>query len=123
MSNLKLPTMTYDNLDALLGSTWRKEIAYATHAERVSDEQIFVKHHASVIAVLSPEQVYVTQAGYNTSTTYNRLRQILRDNDIPWTVRIQDRRGVIQRYGNRTYEPFHQATFIQTRDDQWVEAI
>jgi hypothetical protein len=90
MSNLSLPKMTYANLNSVLGSTkWgRAQLAYATTIERVNDA-IYVKHHENVIAVLEPDSVYVTNCGYETSTTANRLRKILSDNSIPFSVRIK----------------------------------
>ena len=82
MSNLKLPTLTYGNLDRLLGTKPSRELAYATTAERLGDS-IIVRHHGSPIVSLTEGQlIAVSKAGYNSSTTTRRLHQALKDNNI-----------------------------------------
>ena len=118
MSNLNLPTMTYANLSHVLGGRPSKAVAYATTIERVG-QAIYVKHHASVIAVLEPDLVYVTNAGYESSTTTNRIQQILRANGIPWSVRIRNFSNVIARNFEGTFEPFTRATFDRLPGHEW----
>jgi hypothetical protein len=107
--------MTFASLDKRLGTKWRVPLAYATYAERVNGD-VYVKHHTSVIAVLSPDEVYVTNAGYETSTTATRLRQILRDNHIPYTVRIQQFRMRLARNFTSTWDDFSSATFTKSEN-------
>ena len=114
MSNLKLPTMSYSSLSDLVGSKWRVPLAYATHAERVGDA-IYVKHHESVIAVIEPDRVWITNAGYASSTTANRLRTILRDNQIRFTVCIrQYSMWLMEPFKDRKGVPFSSETFVRT---------
>lgn len=114
MSNLKLPTMTYDNLSKLIGSKTARTLAYATTAERSSDGSIIVRQHGNAIAELTPKTITVDQCGWDSTTTANRLRMVMRDNDLGYYVRIRD-------FGMRLYNAehteidstFHRATFIK----------
>lgn len=119
MSNLKLPTMTHDNLSKLLGGRSAKTLAYATTAER-SGDSIIIRQHGNAIAELTPSQVTVDTCGYDTSTTANRLRTIMHDNSLGYYVRIRD-------FGMRLFNAerteidsaFHRATFTK-RGDAWT---
>jgi hypothetical protein len=81
MSNLKLPTLTYGNLDRLLGNKQGTALAYATTAERLGDS-IIVRHHGSPIVSLTEGIVALSKAGYNSQTTTQRLHKVLKDNNI-----------------------------------------
>ena len=96
MSNLNLPQMTYDNLSSLLNGR-EKQIAYATTAY-AHDGYVSVYHHSSLIAEIHRDEVILTNAGYESSTTTNRLQHILRDNQIPYSVRIKQFRNVLEKH-------------------------
>lgn len=101
MSNLKLPTMTHQNLRKILGKREERTIAYATkiHGEHGS-EVITVTQHGNPIAILTPDTLYVDNCGYATTTTATRLRKILADNDAGYYVRIKQ-------YAMRLYNDAH----------------
>lgn len=89
MSNLKLPTLTFDSLDRLIVNRGgdpaytSKTVAYATTVERcnIGDGDYFiVKHHGSSIASVSRDDVLVTCAGWTSVTTLARVNAALRDN-------------------------------------------
>lgn len=77
MSNLSLPTMTYDALSERKAKT----LAYMTTLEK-RGEVVEVFHHHSLIAKLTPDSVYVSTAGWHSQTTQNRINTILRHNGI-----------------------------------------
>lgn len=120
MSNLKLPTMTYDNLSKLLGGRSAKTLAYATTAERHANGNIIVRQHGNAIAELSPDTLYIDQCGWDSSTTANRLRKVMADNEVGYYVRIRD-------FGMRLYNAshteidsaFHSASFTK-HGDAWA---
>ncbi len=101
MSNLKLPTMTHENLRKMLGKRSERTIAYATkiHSEHGADV-ITVTQHGNVIATLTPGMVHIDNCGYATTTTATRLRKILADNGIGYYVRIKQ-------YAMRLYNAEH----------------
>lgn len=88
MSNLKLPTLTYLNLNRLLGRKHGITLAYATTAERHGDS-IVVRHHGSPIVSLTDGFVALSKAGYNSSTTSRRLHKALKDNNIDESIGIR----------------------------------
>lgn len=104
MSNLKLPTMSYESLFKLAPTNgdWKK-IAYATFVRRgtIGGSVIQVKHHETVIANLTKEFFEIHNGGYNTPTTANRLNRIVRDNGITdrwvgikqYSMRVSDKDG------------------------------
>ena len=100
MSNIKMPTMTYDNLDTILGKSEEKTICYATKITRWANGAIAVRQHGNTIAVLSPLALFVTNCGWDSSTTANRLRKIMGDNKIGYYVRIRD-------FGMRLFNSAH----------------
>ncbi len=103
MSNLQLPNLTYDVCKSMIeklpvngSGVSGKSVAYATgigcHTYNGSPESIrtiFVYHHTSVIASLwaGVGNLRITNAGYRSSTTRNRLNKILEANGIMWRVR------------------------------------
>lgn len=89
MSNLKLPTLTFDSLDRLITDRAgnpaykSKTVAYATTIERCDfgdGDHFVVKHHGSPIAAISQDEVLVTCAGWTSVTTLARVNAVLRDN-------------------------------------------
>lgn len=84
MSVPKLPVMSYDVLSAMPAGS----IGYATtisHAPIGSADYVAIFHHGSLIAEVWRGGVWLSNAGYNTSTTSQRLNKVLRDN-LPGTV-------------------------------------
>lgn len=120
MSNLNLPRMTYTNLSLTMGGRNHRQIAYATTLERVGPA-IYVKHHSNVIAVLEPDQVYVTKCGWDSPTTANRLRTILHDNEIPYRVRIFKGEMRLDHLQRGYIGEFDRATFTRTASE-WTRA-
>jgi len=74
---------TYAEIDAYLGSRRARTIAHNTTAER-ADEHIIVRLHGNEIARLCPRSVSVSDAGWRTPTTKDRLNRIL----APYGARI-----------------------------------
>jgi len=74
---------TYHALDAYLGSRRARTIAHNTTAER-DGRDIIVRLHGNAIARLCPRSVSVSDAGWRTSTTKDRLNRIL----APYGARI-----------------------------------
>lgn len=101
MSNLKLPTMTYDNLHKILAKSKKSlvKVAYATEVMSTANG-ISVLQHGNVIAELTPDTLYIDNCGYDTTTTATRLRKILADNGIGYYVRIKQ-------YAMRLYNGSH----------------
>lgn len=95
MSNLILPTMTRDNLTRVIlskrggDSQQPVKIAYATHA-RLTDQVVQVFHHGNLIASLTPDYVWLHNAGWHSQTTANRLRRIAIDNGLSVSVGIKN---------------------------------
>ena len=97
MSNLKLPNMSYMPLKGFLEKERNKRsrtLAFKTEAIINSpgspEVTIYVYHHNSCIASIAPFEVEVTNAGWDSSTTRNRINAILRDNEIPFFVRQEN---------------------------------
>lgn len=87
MSNLQLPTLTYAALAPKIKDGQTLHIGYMTTATKEAGlgnaDFIFIKHHYNVIAVLYKDgTVYVSNVGWSSSTTRNRINHVLRDNDI-----------------------------------------
>lgn len=121
MSNLKLPTLTYAALADRIKDGQTLHIGYMTTAEKVGGlgdaEFIMIRHHYSTIAVLYKDgTVYITNAGYDSSTTRNRINHVLRDNNI--------RAGVTQRKGVQTLviRPEQPALFHSTEHADFINA-
>ncbi|AXH46561.1 hypothetical protein SEA_ROBINSPARKLES_116 [Gordonia phage RobinSparkles] len=76
MSNLKLPTMSASALRELVEDGTSETIAYKTDVEVFSD-RVNVKHHGNLIAVLRDDYIFISNCGYETSTTANRLNAIV----------------------------------------------
>ena len=91
MSNLKLPTMSYDNLTKL-SKGYEIKIAYATTIESYDDspKRIVIRQHGNIIAQVTPDIIVIDNCGYDSSTTANRLRKIMHDNNLGYYVRIRD---------------------------------
>lgn len=122
MSNLNLPTMTFSALDAQVeshtGATLN--LAYATTAEREFDGSIRIRHHGNSIAVLAAEYLWVSNAGWGSSTTRTRLHAILGDNGTGYAVTQKDwDQKLVRRTDWTARDGFQQAHFDRVGDG-WV---
>lgn len=88
MSNLKLPTLTFDALKAhILGGRNKttRTVANNTTAQLFEtdyahESAIVVWHHGSIIATLTPHRITVTNAGYGSASTRERVNGFLKSN-------------------------------------------
>jgi hypothetical protein len=92
MSNLNLPKMTARNLDDIIKGA-EKKIAYATIAQKIWNDSegeynYIVLHHDNVIAHIGRDVIYLSNAGWDSRTTADRLNRICRDNEMPFAVAI-----------------------------------
>ena len=78
MSNLKLPVMSFYNL-ATMEVPRSGKIAHNTWIRR-NATSVEVIYHSTVIAILSPGKVEISNGGWATTTTAIRLNAIMRDN-------------------------------------------
>jgi len=78
MSNLKLPCMSFDNLSTMKVPASGK-IAHNTYIRHFPDS-VEVIYHTTVIAILRPGRVSISNGGWATRTTADRLNAIMRDN-------------------------------------------
>lgn len=84
MSNLKLPELTFDALKASILKGRNKKnrtIANNTVASLYepgsTNETIVVTHHGSTIAILTPYSMTITNAGYGSASTRERVNGFL----------------------------------------------
>lgn len=93
MSNLKLPNMNW----AKLQESKKATLGYKTTALYNEDyNSLGIYHHDNMIAVLGEEEIYLTNSGWISSTTTNRLHKILTDNvGGGWRINIQQGRQVL----------------------------
>lgn len=80
MSNLKLPCMSFENLSTMKFPASGK-IAHNTWIRRFPD-CVEVIYHATVIAIVYSDKVAISNGGWHTVTTANRLNAITRDNGL-----------------------------------------
>ena len=80
MSNLKLPSMSFENLSTMKVPASGK-IAHNTYIRRNSDN-VEVIYHTTVIAIVSSDNVAISNGGWATRTTADRLHAITRDNGL-----------------------------------------
>lgn len=78
MSNLQLPLMSFDNL-ATMKVPASGKIAHNTYIRRNPDN-VEVIYHTTVIAIIRPGRVSISNGGWATRTTADRLNAIMRDN-------------------------------------------
>lgn len=78
MSNLKLPCMSFDNLSTMKVPASGK-IAHNTWIRRFPD-CVEVIYHTTVIAIIYRDSVVISNGGWATRTTADRLHAITRDN-------------------------------------------
>lgn len=76
-----MPNLSYDNLRDLMGTRSRKTIGYATFATwEPRIRQFTIWHHGSAIAVIRRNRVEVSNAGWRSATTADRMGSALNDN-------------------------------------------
>ena len=92
---------TYAEIDAYLGSRHARTIANNTTAER-DGQHIIVRLHGNAIARLCPRSVRVSDAGWQTVTTKDRLNRILE----PYGSRIAQRDWTWSLYRHGRAEPW-----------------
>lgn len=80
MSNLQLPCMSFDNLSTMKVPASGK-IAHNTWIRRFPD-CVEVIYHTTVIAIIYPDKVAISNGGWATITTANRLNAITRDSGL-----------------------------------------
>lgn len=78
MSKLKLPRMSFDNLTTMRVPASGK-IAHNTWIRHNSDN-VEVIYHTTVIAIIYRHKVMISNGGWATRTTADRLNAIMRDN-------------------------------------------
>ena len=80
MSNLKLPPMSFDHLSTMEVPRSGK-IAHNTWIKR-SPDWVEVIYHSTAIAIIYRDGVKITNGGWPTRTTADRLHAIMRDNGL-----------------------------------------
>lgn len=84
-----LPNLSYDNLRELMGTRSRKNVGYATVATwEPSSRKFTIFHHGSAIAVIRRNRVEVSNAGWASVTTADRMSNALKDNSCGVSVGI-----------------------------------
>lgn len=101
MSNLTLPKLTVAALNKSM-TRGDKKLAFATTAHRTwndaeADYNYHIAHHDNGIATIGCDFIQISHAGWNSTTTANRLNHILIDNGIPFRVNIQHGEMVLSR--------------------------
>lgn len=111
MRGLSLPKMTFVTLNGMLQNAALKgqrslQIAFATTIEYATDGNVVVLHHGTPIAHIGRTWYTVSNAGWHTSTTMDRIDKVICDNQVTdepvqvdgsvrFRATIRDRRGVI----------------------------
>lgn len=121
MSNLKMPTMTFeaiaDRFFSRRGDATRT-IAYATTATFVTDGvhvEYLIRHHGNPIAWVAEKEVAVSNAGYGTPTTRARINAVLASNGLPFHVGQRNHRQVLSdSHFNPITDEFKSAVFDLT---------
>lgn len=96
MTNLKLPSLNYPELAELLRNrgSWEVTIGYKTKATLWHTSpgypEIEVLHHGNEIASIEPYKIWLSNAGWHSATTADRLNRIAKDNGLPIRVTILD---------------------------------
>lgn len=110
MSNLNLPKMTYATIAGMLDRSGRESVklAFKTTAERYplpNNPSVVVSHHKSGIAIIGRHAITLTNAGWHSRTTADRLNAILRDNGLElYSIRIKEGRMQLLEYHTASHE-------------------
>jgi hypothetical protein len=121
MRDLNLPSIKFSDLERRLGSNSGMTLAYATVISREDNTRtIHVLHHGNEIARLTPMTLWVSCAGYSSSTTRDRLNAILKDNDVHYGVsQIKGRQWLTAKNGTYTQPFAANAQFIRDEAGKW----
>lgn len=122
MRGLNLPSMKFSALERrLVAGKLSGMVAYATTVSRgTSSRSIHVQHHGNEIARLTPMTLWVSCAGYSSSTTRDRLNAILKDNDVHYGVsQIKGRQWLTAKNGTYTQPFAANAQFIRDEAGKW----
>lgn len=122
MSNLKLlstkfeeikKTKKFQDREGLLG--YKTTALYSTRYDSV-----IIRHHSSVIAAFNDKVALISNVGYGTPTTRNRLNRIMHDNDIPYTVSQHNFKQILVPHDDWTKNVWngYSATFVK-EDGVW----
>lgn len=84
MTNLIFPNASYESLMRQLEPTGGevKRIAYKTHAAIDRQVNVAIWHHDNPIALIGRDSVRLSNAGWTSKTTADRLNRIARDNGV-----------------------------------------
>lgn len=84
MTNLIFPNASYESLMRQLEPTGGevKKIAYKTHAAIDLQDNVVIWHHENPIALIGRDSVRLSNAGWTSKTTADRLHRIARDNGV-----------------------------------------
>lgn len=103
----KLAATTFEGLNKFLGNKDSRTIGNNTTAERVAPDMIVVRLHGHRIVQLSERAVSVSNAGYGTVTTRDRINQFLpmgvRAVQRNWSQFLSDRDHNLSAMGSGWY--------------------
>lgn len=124
MSNLSLPTLTYANLTAMLKPGKLKKLAFETTAI-TTPNGVALMHHGTQIALIAPDRITVTNAGWSSQTTRGRIHAVLSDNSTRFSLGQKNFEQVLTQYGpgsrvvSAAHKGFTSATIVRMPDTFW----
>lgn len=117
MSNLKLPNMSYADLSRRFSindviDRKHHKLAYETTIRATEPTgstkmcNVYVFHHGNAIAELTEHKLTFSNAGWNSSTTTNRLHRILKDNKVDnYSFNMRGGEIVLMGWGDKNPNP------------------
>lgn len=120
MSNLTLKRMNTKSLEKYVTESRNPivSLGYNTDVERYKYSEYgrpaldyVIRYHNNAIAWLGDWEVQVSNAGWGTATTRNRLNMILRDNNIPATVGQKNNSQTLT-FAGKVWTDFKWAQFV-----------
>lgn len=101
-----LPNLSYNNLRELMGTRSRKNVGYATVATwEPAARKFTIFHHGSEIVVIRRNRVEVSNAGWSSVTTADRMNSALHDNSCGVNVGITKSEMVFRDRASRNEYP------------------
>lgn len=85
--------MAYEKLPTVMNGKSVRKIGYKTEASfnrRHEGDVFYIYHHGSPIARITKGKVEVSNAGWGSRTTADRISRVLADNGIPVGVGIKN---------------------------------
>jgi len=77
MSNLKLQNITdYASAKDFIGNRDRAKLGHNTYLYRSIDDSFYVEYHGNMIVEYRVDSTYVSNCGWHTTTTTNRLNKL-----------------------------------------------